>query len=284
MPVGREREREKSRRACGGLITGVKWNITEIEVEEKFRSLQERRVIIQGKIWRIITVYSKDMKKTRSNIEEMVEATEEERLIIGGDINARTEKGGSFCDEVIEREIRKSKDKITNTEGVRLLEMVEENEWEILNGNMEGDGEGEFTFIGAQGNSVIDYILADTKMKEEIQNFRIDERVESNHLPMVVEIYGDLTQEQQTEEQLKEIRIWTEEGRKFYQEKINKVIFEKEETDEIMKEMIQKMIQKMNGAVLKKTLKIEKTNLGYKRWWDRECTEKKRKARKALRS
>lgn len=237
------REREKSRgRACGGLITGVKWNITEIEVEEKFRSLQERRVIIQGKIWRIITVYSKDMKKTRSNIEEMVEATEEERLIIGGDFNARTEKGGSFCDEVIEREIRKSKDKVTNTEGVRLLEMVEKNGWEILNGNMEGDEEGEFTFIGAQGNSVIDYILADTKMKEEIQNFRIDERVESDLLPMVVEIYGDLTQEKQTEEQLKE--IWTEEGRRFYQEEINKVIFEKEETDEIMEEMI----QKMNGA------------------------------------
>lgn len=54
--------------------------------------------------------------------------------------------------------MRKSKDKVTNTEGVRLLEMVEENGWKILNGNMEGD-EGEYIFIGGQGNSVIDYTL-----------------------------------------------------------------------------------------------------------------------------
>lgn len=50
----------------------MKRSITKIEVEEKFRSLQERRIKIQGKVWR---VYSKDMKKTRSHIEEMVEAT-----------------------------------------------------------------------------------------------------------------------------------------------------------------------------------------------------------------
>lgn len=191
--------REKSRgRACGALITGVKRNIIEIEVDERFRGLQERKVKIQGNIWRVITVYSKDMKKTRSNIEEMVEATKEERLLIGGDFNAKTGKRGSFCDEVAERE---SKDKVTNTEGVRLLEMVEKSGWEILNGNMEGDEEGEFTFIGAQGNSMIDYILIDTKIKEEIQNFRIEERVESDHLPMVVEIYGEVTHEKQAEEQ-----------------------------------------------------------------------------------
>lgn len=104
----------------------MKRSITEIKIEEKFRNLQERRIKTQGKVWRVITVYSKDMK-TRSNIKEMVEATKEERLIIGGDFNARTGKGGSLCEEEEEREMRRSKDKVTNAEGVRLLEMVEEN-------------------------------------------------------------------------------------------------------------------------------------------------------------
>lgn len=76
-----------------------------------------------------------------------------------------------------------------NTEGTRLLEMIEENGWEILNGNMEGDEEGEFTFIGGKGNTVIDYVLVDTSIKKAMKNFKIEERVESDHLPMKVEIY-----------------------------------------------------------------------------------------------
>lgn len=57
------------------------------------------------------------------------------------------------------------------------------------------------------------------------------------------------------------------------------MIFEKEETDEITKKMKQK-IKKME-QYLKKPLRIRKTNLGYKSWWDREHTEKKKEMRKA---
>lgn len=133
--------------------------------------------------------------------------------------------------------MRKLKDNIKNIEDMRLLEMVEENGWEILNENMEGDEEGEHTFIWGQGISVIDYVLIKTKIKKEI---RIEEG-ESNHLPMVVEIYGDYTREKQVEEQLKEKRIWTEEGKRFYQEEVNRIIFEKEETNETMEEIKQKI-------------------------------------------
>lgn len=63
---------------------------------------------------------------------------------------------------------------------------------------MEGDEEREYTFIGGQENSVIDYILIDTKIKGEIKNFRIEERVESDHLPMALALYVDFIQEKQT--------------------------------------------------------------------------------------
>jgi hypothetical protein len=34
---------------------------------------------------------------------------------------------------------RKSKDKVENTEGKRLMEWIEENGWEVLNGNKQGN-------------------------------------------------------------------------------------------------------------------------------------------------
>ncbi|KAH0821738.1 hypothetical protein GEV33_001053 [Tenebrio molitor] len=43
---------------------------------------------------------------------------------------------------------RKSKDKVENAEGKRMMEWIEENEWEVLNGNKQGDEEGEWTYTG----------------------------------------------------------------------------------------------------------------------------------------
>lgn len=64
-------------------------------------------------------------------------------------MNARTGREGPFFNEEgKEFEKRNSKDKVKNTEGTKLIEMVEENGCEILNGNTEGDEVREFTFIG----------------------------------------------------------------------------------------------------------------------------------------
>lgn len=273
--------KEKNKgRASGGILTGVKNKIKEIETQKDIPDVQERKIEIQNKLWRIVTIYSKNMRKTREKIEETVGDMKVPRVIIGGDFNARTGQRGSFSsEERRENETRKSKDKVKNAEGERLIEMVEENGWEILNGNFEGDEEGEFTFIAGRGNSVIDYVLIDSSLKGEIKSFRIEDRIESDHLPLKVEIYGKTSKETQEEEQWKARRIWTEEGITHYQEEINKITFEQEGTNEMMNEMI----RKINGAVFKKVMRIRKWKPGAKRWWDKECSEKKREARRALR-
>lgn len=69
--------------------------------------------------------------------------------------------------------------------------MIEENGWEILNGNTEGDEEGELTFIGGKGNSVIDYVIIYPLVKEEIKCFKVETGTESDRLPLMVEIYGE---------------------------------------------------------------------------------------------
>jgi hypothetical protein len=40
-------------------------------------------------------------------------------------------------------EKRKFKDKVENAEGIRLMEWIEENGWDVLNGNKKGDEEEE---------------------------------------------------------------------------------------------------------------------------------------------
>jgi hypothetical protein len=64
---------------------------------------------------------------------------------------------------------------VENAEGKRLMEWIEENVWEVLNGNKQGAEEGEWTYIGRRGETVIDY---------EIVNEEAWERVESDHLPL----------------------------------------------------------------------------------------------------
>lgn len=44
-----------------------------------------------------------------------------------------------------------------NKEGILLLECVEESGWNIFNEMLKGDEDGEFTYTGFRGNTVIDY-------------------------------------------------------------------------------------------------------------------------------
>jgi hypothetical protein len=39
---------------------------------------------------------------------------------------------------------------VENAEGNKLMERIEENGWEVLNGNKLGDEEGEWTYIGSR--------------------------------------------------------------------------------------------------------------------------------------
>lgn len=217
------------------------------------------------------------MKRTREKIERITGKMGEGKIIIGGDLNAKMGREGPFFNEERkEFERRNSKDKVKNTEGTKLIEMVEENGWEILNGNTKGDEAGEFTCIGGKGNSVIDYIMIDPLMKDKIKSFRIEDRVESDHLPMVMEVYGRTEKEKKKEEQWKEKRVWTEEGKRHYQEEVQKMDFEREEPNELMEEMT----RGIRKATLRKTIEIEERKIGWTKWWKRNVQKEKEKREK----
>ena len=144
--------------------------------------------------WRVVGVYvNGDMEKKWDRIREWGEGGGEGiGVIVGGDFNARIgDKGGRVGREEEEEEKKgKSKDKKVNREGRKLLEATGEIEWAILNGNMKGDEEGEYTYTGGRGESVIDYVITGEEERGEIECMKVEDRVESDHHPIVLEMKG----------------------------------------------------------------------------------------------
>lgn len=44
--------------------------------------------------------------------------------------------------------------------------MMGQRGWDVLNGNIEGDDNKEFTYVGSRGNSVIDYCCDEFRDEE----------------------------------------------------------------------------------------------------------------------
>lgn len=53
---------------------------------------------------------------------------------------------------------------------------------------MVGDEDGEFTYVGGRGSTVIDYILGDGETKKRIERMMVSDKVDSDHFPVEVEI------------------------------------------------------------------------------------------------
>ena len=93
------------------------------------------------------------------------------RVIVGGDFNARTGTAGGKEGEDEERS-RESKDKKINDERRKLVRMLGEVGWVVLNGNIAGDEEGEFTYTG-RDETVMDYVQGDGYTRRGIERIKV---------------------------------------------------------------------------------------------------------------
>lgn len=94
------------------------------------------------------------------------------RNIIIGDFNVRIGELGEGEEGEIER---RSKDRVIGNEEKNYIEWIREKRWYILNGKIKEDWEGEYTYVGARGSSVIDYEIVCEEIIKKIRNFRIGE-------------------------------------------------------------------------------------------------------------
>lgn len=142
--------------------------------------------------WRIIgRIYAgRWMEVAIGNLERWVnERGEERKVIIGGDFNTRTGREREGLEEG-GKEIRKkaTKDVVVNPEGRKLIRFVEENRWDIFNGCIRGDEEGEFTYTGGKGNTIIDYVIEEIEVRDRVEYMKIGDRIDSDHQPLEIMI------------------------------------------------------------------------------------------------
>lgn len=83
---------------------------------------------------------------------------------------------------------RCSKDKTINSQGKTLLKIVENLGGIFLNGRILGDLEGEYSFCGGMGSSVIDYCMCSPSLLQYIDKFAIRPKSFSDHIPLCLEI------------------------------------------------------------------------------------------------
>ena len=221
---------------------------------------------------RLVSVYGvQGGKSLGEKLEKFVGEVEEGNLIIGGDFNIRIgELDGRDIEEgdIIERY---SKDKVIGNGGRNLIEWVIEKGWYILNGTMEGDWEGEYTYVGARGCSVIDYIVVNENVRDKICNFRIGDRVDSDHLPLEMEVIEeegrDLEEEEERKKEEMEIIVWDREAIEVYEERTEELcegeeLGEKEE--DTIEEKWEKIKKIVHEAMIKKKIRKKKIELGHK--------------------
>ncbi|TGZ32512.1 Uncharacterized protein DBV15_12731 [Temnothorax longispinosus] len=98
----------------------------------------------------------------------------------GGDFNARTGEKGALKNGKEGAE-RKLKNKMINR-------WMEEKEWKIMNGAKKGDEEGEVTFTGKRGETVINYAIGDRKAWERVTRLEVRCEVDSDHQSIAVRL------------------------------------------------------------------------------------------------
>ncbi|XP_071581926.1 uncharacterized protein [Temnothorax nylanderi] len=273
---------KKNGRAKGGFIIGKKKNWGDQNT--KIICKQEKGVliseIVEGEeIKYIISVCNKecwdDLKVILDNVTEGMDG---EFMLIGGDFNRIGELGGG--EEEDGGVERKSKDKLVSNGGKGLIDLIQDKGWYVLNGTMVGDWDGEYTFVGARGSSVIDYVFCNKKARDFVRELSIGDRVDSDHMPMMVtlegggEEEGEEGKEERREEEIWKI-CWDKKAIQKYRESTDSIIWEHDLQGSV-EDKWQKLKDIVQEALVKRKLKTVKRELGHKDWWDRQCTRKKR--------
>jgi len=117
-----------------------------------------------------------------------------------GDLNARVADEQTLNLNAIDNipflsPTRSSRDCIINTEGRKILKLLEELGGVILNGRTPGDQNGEFTFYRGSCCSVIDYCICSYNLLDTVSSFNVQTKEFSDHMPLVL-VLSDLTSSQ----------------------------------------------------------------------------------------
>lgn len=143
----------------------------------------------------------------KRNVLKILAEYDDVHILCGGDFNARTGNKSDFVeDDIIEYtenhnylssdyisdyfNLRRfSLDKTVNNFGKCLTDLCSVLNIHIMNGRCGSDKNvGDYTFIGRNGTSVIDYIIASFSLFDNVVDFDVESRSDSVHLPVTMKL------------------------------------------------------------------------------------------------
>lgn len=117
-----------------------------------------------------------------------------DNLVLIGDLNGRIGAEQNFTEGTIDNfnkslvSCRRSKDTIVNSRGKKILDLFTNLGLVVLNGRTKGDNEGEFTFLGGMGSSVIDLAAVSVDCLSVVNDFKVISCPGSDHMPVEVSL------------------------------------------------------------------------------------------------
>ncbi|XP_039304297.1 uncharacterized protein LOC120357577 [Solenopsis invicta] len=161
-----------------------------------------------------------------------------------------------------------------NGEGKKLCGFLKELGWSILNGCIKGDEEGEWTYTGGKGGTVIDYVIGNEDTRGKVVKMKVEDWVDSDHQPLTVYVKGRGKGEERIGKRKGRERrgVWTEEGRKKFEEYMGK----RDNVSEVIEEDWRKLKKRVEGALERVEREEKKVRRG---WWDIECRNMKREVK-----
>lgn len=185
-------------RASGGIMIFTKKNIQGVVMDTTenycmFKLNYNNEQFILG------VVYFKpslDNSTVVNIVDTMFEKIEnDEKLILAGDFNSRIGDLNYMEPELLLdtnlRNERQPKDKTINSRGQHLVDVMSKYGMIVLNGRIEGDIPGEFTFAGTGGVSTVDLVWVNINMSEGISKLEVaGNNLHSDHLPLRLHLTG----------------------------------------------------------------------------------------------
>lgn len=250
------REKKKGRPA-GGLVFGIRKELQYKEWEGNCKGCWASvEVEISGKWFSILMVYNNtNLDNMKTELSSYLQRNLNKRVIIGGDLNARIGTLGS----TEYNEERPTKDTSINEEGRKWVNLLDTYGISILNGNMDGDTEGNITHPGLINHeeAVLDYGGANTMAHEEIEKFTVDEENDSDHFPITLTLKSDAKPK---DGDWTTIQEWNPRTKKEYKERL---------ISGSSSENWKGLHKKLWDATPKR--KFKKSNCKNAVWWNTEC-------------
>lgn len=182
-------------RASGGCLYGYREELRKL-FNLKFSNLSNGNVVLTARLnnelfyfiprYLNCTNWNADFESFENFLNDICPTN----FCIVGDLNARIGEGQYILDTNLltdlphVNKIRCFKDKVTNSQGKRLMDFIENIGGIVVNGRMDGDAEGELSFYGGRGNSLIDYCICSQSFLMFFEDFKIDSKPYSDHMPI----------------------------------------------------------------------------------------------------